>query len=114
MSLKSTNRRKTKKSLDKKITAEKTENFANIFEILGSRVRLKILKMISEEEKCVNFLSKKLKLSQPTVSYHLKLLLNLGLVKQFKTAQWVRYKLNKEKLIELLSDFSKIYGILKK
>jgi len=92
---------------------ERKENFVKIFEILGSRARLKILKIITNEEKCVNFLSKKLKLSQPTVSYHLRLLWNLGLVKQSKTAQWVRYRLNKEKLAELLANFSSIYGILK-
>ena len=91
---------------------EKIDNFAKIFEILGSKTRLKILGIISDEEKCVNFLSKKLKLSQPTVSYHLKLLSNIGLVKQHKTAQWVRYKLNKDRLKELISDFFSIYGIL--
>jgi len=92
---------------------ETVENVVKIFEILGSRVRLKILKIITNEEKCVNFLSKKLKLSQPTVSYHLRLLWNLDLVKQHKTAQWVRYRLNKEKLAELMADCCKIYGILK-
>jgi len=88
-------------------------NFARIFEILGSKTRLKILEMISREERCVNFLSKKLKLSQPTVSYHLKLLLGRNLVKQHKSAQWVRYKLNREKLTRLMSDFPRIYGILR-
>jgi len=87
------------------------KNFAEIFEILGSTTRLKILKTISTEEKCVDSLSKKLKLSQPTVSYHLKLLLNFGLVRQSKVAQWARYKLNKEKLAELLIEFFKTYGI---
>ena len=88
-------------------------NFARIFEILGSKTRLKILKMIGKEEKCVNFISERLMLSQPTVSYHLKLLLNLDLVKQRKSAQWVRYKLNREKLAKLMVNFPKIYGILR-
>jgi len=87
-------------------------NFARIFEILGSKTRLKILKMIGKEEKCVNLISKRLMLSQPTVSYHLKLLLDLDLVKQSKSAQWVRYKLNREKLAKLMVDFPKTYGIL--
>lgn len=95
------------------MNVERAKNFAKIFEILGSKVRLKILRIIINEEKCVNFLSKKLKLSQPTISYHLRLLLNLGLVKQSKTAQWVRYSLNKEKLAELMTNFSRIYKILK-
>ena len=91
---------------------EKTEKLARIFEVLGSKVRLKMLQMIAEEEKCVNFLSERMKLSQPTVSYHLKLLLNTGLVSQYKTAQWVRYKLNKKKLAQLMTDFFSMYGIL--
>jgi len=97
---------------DRKNSMEKVDNFAKIFEIIGSKTRLKILGIISDEEKCVNFLSKKLKLSQPTVSYHLRLLSDIGLVKQHKTAQWVRYKLNKDRLKELISDFFSIYGIL--
>ncbi len=91
---------------------EKTEKLARIFEVLGSKVRLKMLQMIAEEEKCVNFLSERMKLSQPTVSYHLKLLFNMGLVSQHKRAQWIQYKLNKERLRELIMDFSRIYGIL--
>ncbi len=92
---------------------KETGNLAKIFEILGSKTRLKILKIIANEEKCVNFLSKKLKLSQPTVSYHLKLLLGFGLVKQRKRAQWVQYILNREKLTELMANFSRLYGVLK-
>jgi len=88
------------------------ENFARMFEVLGSKVRLEILKITTHEEKCVNLISKNLKLSQPTVSYHLRLLLNIGLVKRDKTAQWVRYSLNKEKLSKLLNNFFRVYGIL--
>jgi len=106
--------RKNEEKQSKNITLNTRvlEGFAGIFEILGSRTRLKILEMISKEEKCVNFLSKKLKLSQPTISYHLKLLLGLNLVKQHKSAQWVRYRLNRERLARLMIDFPKIYGIL--
>ena len=96
-----------------KMDVETVGNFVKVFEILGSKTRLKILRIISSEGKCVNFISKKLKLSQPTISYHLKLLWDFDLVKQQKTAQWVRYSLNKEKLAELLTDFLKIYKILK-
>jgi len=93
------------------IKKEKTD-VVKTFGILGSKVRLQILKIISNEEKCVNSLSKDLRLSQPTISYHLGLLLNFGLVKQFKKAQWVRYKLNKNRLAKLIGDFSMLYGIL--
>ena len=109
MSLVKVNRKTTKNS---GMSVKSREDLAGIFEILGSKARLKILKIITEEEKCVNFLSKKLKLSQPTVSYHLKLLLNAGLVNQYKTAQWVRYKLNKKKLAQLMTNFFSMYGIL--
>jgi len=102
-----------KKEVGKKTTMEKEKiDVAKVFGILGSKVRLQILKIIANEEKCVNFLSKNLKLSQPTISYHLGLLLNFGLVEQFKKAQWVRYRLNKKRLAELMGNFSKLYGIL--
>jgi len=92
------------------IKKEKTD-VVKTFGILGSEVRLQILKIIANEEKCVNFLSKSLRLSLPTISYHLGLLLNFGLVKQFKKAQWVRYKLNKNRIAELMGDFFELYGI---
>jgi len=102
-----------KKQPSKKTTMEKEKiDVAKTFGILGSKVRLQILKIIANEEKCVNFLSKNLRLSQPTISYHLGLLLNFGLVEQFKKAQWVRYKLNKKRLAELMSVFSELYGII--
>jgi len=87
-------------------------NLAEIFGLFGSRVRLRILEIIADEEKCVNFLSEQLRLSQPTISYHLKLLFNNSLVRQHKTAQWVRYSLNKEELAKLTKKFSAVYGIL--
>ena len=87
-------------------------NLAEVFGLLGSRVRLRILEIIADEEKCVNFLSEQLRLSQPTISYHLKLLFTNGLVRQHKTAQWVRYSLNKEELAKLTKRFSAVYGIL--
>lgn len=102
-----------KKEVGKKTTMEKEKiDVAEAFGILGSKVRLQILKIIANEEKCVNSLSKNLSLSQPTISYHLGLLLNFGLVEQFKKAQWVRYKLNKNRLAELMGVFSELYGII--
>ena len=96
----------------KPIMKKEKGNFAKIFELLGSGVRLKILRIIANEGKSVNLLSKYLRLSQPTVSYHLGLLFDSGLVQQSRTAQWVRYKLNKDRLAELMGEFSKLYGIL--
>ena len=52
-----------KKEVGKKTTMEKEKiDAAKVFGILGSKVRLQILKIIANEEKCVNFLSKNLKL----------------------------------------------------
>lgn len=101
-----------KEEANKKTTKKKEKtDVAKTFGILGSKVRLQILEIIANEEKCVNSLSKDLRLSQPTISYHLGLLFNFGLVKQFKKAQWVRYKLNKNRIAELMGDFFELYGI---
>jgi len=102
-----------KEQPSKKTTIKKEKTgVVETFGMLGNQVRLQILKIIANEEKCVNSLSKNLRLSQPTISYHLGLLLNFGLVEQFKKAQWVRYKLNKSRLTTLIDDFSELYGIL--
>ncbi len=103
---------KKKEQNKKTLMKREKRNFAKIFDLLGSKVRLRILKIIANEEKSVNFLSKYLRLSQPTISYHLGLLFNSGLVEQSRAAQWVRYKLNKDRLAELMGEFSRLYGIL--
>ena len=74
---------------------------ARLFKALGDETRLAILRQLQEQgEVCAcNFLAC-CELAQPTVSHHLKVLREAGLVKTEKRGLWVYYTLNAEKLRE--------------
>lgn len=79
---------------------------AKIFKALGDSRRLSIIDMISWGEICACMILKKFKFSQPTLSHHMKLLCNSGLVNGREQGKWTYYSVNKagiEQAIEFLS-----------
>ena len=61
--------------------------FELTFKALGEPTRLKILRLLAEQELCVCELEEILDMSQPRVSQHLKVLKQAGLVKERREAQ---------------------------
>ena len=74
-----------------------------MFKALGDENRLFIFRMISKEEICACKILEQLHISQPTLSRHMKILVDSGLVKARKDAQWMRYSLNEDAVRELES-----------
>jgi len=71
------------------------KNFLRVMKALSDKNRLKILKMLQHKEMlCVCEIQKGLGLAQPTISKHLKLLEEAGLVIYEKEGLWVNYSLN--------------------
>ncbi|MFJ6215722.1 ArsR/SmtB family transcription factor [Streptomyces sp. NPDC092296] len=69
---------------------------ARVFKALGDPVRLRLLSMIASRaggEVCVCDLTPAFDLSQPTISHHLKLLRQAGLVDCERRGTWVYYRL---------------------
>jgi ArsR family transcriptional regulator len=63
------------------------------FRVLGDPARLRLLSMMAaREETCACDLVEPLGLSQPTVSHHLKVLHQAGLVEREKRGRWVYYR----------------------
>lgn len=77
------------------------ENKANIFKALSDSNRLQVIDMLSCGEKCACDLLTKFKITQPTLSHHMKVLTDIGLVNSYKDSNWMKYSLNKEKFEEL-------------
>lgn len=72
---------------------------AGIFKALGDPARVRLLSAIasgSEEGVCVCELTEPLDLSQPTVSHHLKVLFEAGLVARERRGTWVYYTLRED------------------
>jgi ArsR family transcriptional regulator len=77
----------------------------DILYLLGDRTRLRILKLLKKGEQNVSKLVESLKLSQPTVSHHLKRLEEAGLVLRRNYKRWVFYQVNKSSLKNFIKDF---------
>jgi ArsR family transcriptional regulator len=66
-----------------------------IFSVFSSGTRLKILEILMEGRICVSVIADRLKMSQPTVTQHLKVLRNAGLIDSKKVGYWMHYYVNK-------------------
>lgn len=67
---------------------------------LSDDTRQKMLKMLQEREMCVGDIVESFSLSQPTVSHHLNILKNIGLVKSRKEGKLVFYSINQDNVDE--------------
>lgn len=71
---------------------------AFICRALGDSNRLQIIQMLSDGEKCGCKLLEKFEITQPTLSHHMKILCECGLVDTRKEGKWSHYSLNCETL----------------
>jgi len=79
------------------------------FKALSDERRRKILSILGKKDANAGEIASKFKISQPTVSNHLKILKEAGLIKERKVKQNRIYSLNKPKLqkvIEILQEIA--------
>ncbi|MBG0831316.1 helix-turn-helix transcriptional regulator [Planomonospora sp. ID67723] len=96
------------------IGAEQSGAVARVFKALGDPVRLRILSIVASHvdgEACVCDLSAAFDLSQPTISHHLKVLKDVGLLTSERRASWVYYRVVPERLAELSALLSLPAGV---
>ena len=87
-----------------------TADVAVICKALGDNNRLQIVNMLSEGEKCGCKLLEAFDITQPTLSHHMKILCDCGLVNDRKEGKWHHYSINVEgwkKLNEFISSIGK-------
>lgn len=78
------------------LTAAGADQLAAVLKALADPARLRLLSMIAAHdggEACVCDLTEPLGLTQPTVSHHLKVLLDAGLVTRDKRGVWAYFRL---------------------
>ncbi len=97
--------------------------FIRVMKALSDPNRVKIIKMLCEKELCVCEITAVLGLAQSTVSKHLKILEEAGLVCYRKEGSWINYQLSEgddsryahamlEHLNEWLADDAQVRDIL--
>jgi ArsR family transcriptional regulator len=80
---------------DAALTATQAETLAPMFKALGDPVRLRLLSMIAARrtEVCVCDLTTAFDVTGPTVSHHLRVLREVGLVQCERRGTWVYYQM---------------------
>jgi len=78
------------------------------FKALSDETRLKIIDMLSCGEMCACEILEAFSISQSTLSYHMKTLVDSGLVNGYRDGAWMRYTLNKEKTDAVIAFFNYI------
>jgi ArsR family transcriptional regulator len=90
--------------LQEPIDSGQAERLAAALKVLADPARLRLISLIQaqpESEACVCHLTEPLGLSQPTVSHHLKVLLQAGLVEREQRGSWAYFRVLPEPLAAL-------------
>lgn len=69
------------------------KEFVRVMKALSDPNRVAIVKMLQHKDMCVCEMQAALRIAQPTVSKHLKVLEDAGLVSSHKDGVWVNYQL---------------------
>jgi ArsR family transcriptional regulator, arsenate/arsenite/antimonite-responsive transcriptional repressor len=79
-----------------------------VFEALASTARRKILAYLSDAELSAGDIASRFEMTKPSVSKHLKILENAGLIRGEKRGQFVFYALERDNLVNTLSSFAQV------
>jgi ArsR family transcriptional regulator len=83
------------------IDAPSAEKLAHLFKALADPTRVRMISLIAATEggeACICDLTEPVALSQPTVSHHMKLLVDAGLVTREQRGKWAYYRVVPETL----------------
>jgi len=85
------------------LSAEQAAATAELFRALGDPARVRIVNLLASagEPVCACNLNKPVGLSQPTVSHHLKTLVEVGLLEREQRGRWAYFSLRPEAVEKL-------------
>ena len=87
------------------------EERAKVFKALCDARRQRILELLHGGEKCACVLMEEMGMPQSSLSYHMKILCESGIVTSREEGKWTHYQISKqgsEKAIELLKDITAV------
>ena len=86
------------------ITPAAAETLAGSLKAIADPVRLRLVSLVAAhdgQEACVCDLTEPVGLSQPTVSHHLKILVEAGILAREQRGRWAYYRLIRDTLADL-------------
>ncbi len=79
------------------------QEMVSLFKALSDENRIRILRQLHGGEKCACKLLEELNISQPTLSHHMKILCDAGIVTGRKEGKWTHYAICCEGVLRVRS-----------
>jgi len=79
------------------------ENMVEYFKVLSDSNRLEIVELLIKGQRCGCNLLSNLKISQPTLSYHLKMLSSVGLTSVVRDGNMINHYVDKDKINDMIT-----------
>jgi len=89
---------------------------AKVFKAFCDETRLMVLELLQSGEKCACVLLEEVNVGQSTLSHHMKILVDSGIVEARKEGKWAYYRLSKtgaENAARLLGRLTKVINSVK-
>ena len=89
------------------------KEIATMFKAFCDENRIQILDLLKDGERCACSLLEEMQITQPTLSHHMKILCDAGVVVGRKEGKWMHYSISEsglEKVMKYLNQFSKVKG----
>lgn len=82
---------------------------ALLYKALSDENRIKIIELLRSGEKCACKLLEEIKVTQPTLSHHMKILCDAGVVSARKDGKWTHYSLSKDGIHQAINYLYDLY-----
>jgi ArsR family transcriptional regulator len=89
-------------------------NQAQLFKALGDPNRLQILQMLCNGELCACKILEKFDITQPTLSHHMKILCDAGIVNRRKEGKWMLYSVRPGGCVKIIALLKNITTVMEK
>ena len=77
------------------------KKMAAMFKAFGDENRIQILELLRDGERCACMLLEEMKITQPTLSHHMKILCDSGIVVGRKEGKWMHYSISENGMWEV-------------
>ncbi|MEE3453627.1 ArsR/SmtB family transcription factor [Dialister sp.] len=87
------------------------KEFATIFKALSDETRLHVVDMLSCREMSACDILTNFTLSQSTLSYHMKILIEAGVVNARRDGLWTKYSINDDTFLRIMEFIPELYKV---
>jgi ArsR family transcriptional regulator len=72
----------------------KEKEYIRVFRAFSDKNRIRVLELLCDGEQCACILLEDMKINQSTLSHHMKILCDSGIVKGRRVGKWIYYSIN--------------------